>query len=95
MKQILLPAIMLTMMVFANAAEAEERTVTLELGNLYCPSCAYIVQSTLASVPGVADCKVSYQQKTASVTYDDTKTDVAVLTAATTDLGFPSRLVQR
>jgi mercuric ion binding protein len=95
MKQILLPAIALAMMVMANASEAEERTVMLKLDNFGCASCAFIIQNTLASIPGVTDCKVSYRQKTASVTYDDAKADVAALTAATADLGFPSRLVQR
>lgn len=95
MKRIFLPATALAMMVFANAARAEERKVTLELDNFSCASCAFIIKSTLADIPGVAECKVSYRQKTASVTYDDAKTDVAALTAATAELGFPSRLVQR
>ena len=95
MKRILPPAIALAMIIFATVARAEEQTVKLELDNFYCASCAFIIQSTLADIPGVADCKVSYRQKTASVTYDDAKTDVAALTAATADLGFPSRLRQR
>jgi mercuric ion binding protein len=33
---------------------------------------------------------VSYQDKTAVVTYDDTKTDLKALTAATTNAGYPS-----
>jgi len=33
---------------------------------------------------------VSYQDKTAVVTYDDTRADVRALTAATTNAGYPS-----
>ena len=42
-------------------------------------------------VPGVASAQVSYQEKTAVVTFDDETTTVAALTAATAAYGFPSR----
>jgi periplasmic mercuric ion binding protein len=41
-------------------------------------------------VPGVKAVTVSYKDKTAIVTYDDSKTDVKALTAATTNAGYPS-----
>jgi hypothetical protein len=41
-------------------------------------------------VPGVAKVKVSYKDKTATVTYDDNKADVQGFTAATTNAGYPS-----
>ncbi len=74
-------------------AQAAERTVILELGNLFCPSCPYIVHQTLADVPGVRFVEVSYETKTAVVTFEDTETDVAALTDATARIGFPSRLL--
>ena len=42
------------------------------------------------AVPGVAKVVVSYTRKTAIVTFDDTKTAVPALTAATTNAGYPS-----
>jgi periplasmic mercuric ion binding protein len=33
---------------------------------------------------------VSYKDKTAVVTYDDTEADIAALTRATTEAGYPS-----
>jgi len=41
-------------------------------------------------VPGVSKAVVSYKDKTAVVTYDDTRADVATLTRATTEAGYPS-----
>jgi mercuric ion binding protein len=41
-------------------------------------------------VLGVKAVTVSYKDKTAMVTYDDTRTDVEALTAATTNAGYPS-----
>ena len=74
-----------------SGALAGEQTVTLNVDNLFCASCPYIVKQTLARVAGVNQVEVSYKEKTAVVTFDDNQTDVAALTAATTDAGFPSR----
>jgi periplasmic mercuric ion binding protein len=41
-------------------------------------------------VAGVKGVTVSYKDKTAIVTYDDSKVDVKALTAATTNAGYPS-----
>ena len=95
MKHGLIVAIALATMAFAHAANAEEQSVMLKIDNFYCASCAYILQITLADITGVADCTVSYGHKTALVTYDDAKTDIATLTGATAELGFPSRVVQQ
>ena len=76
---------------FAAPAAAAQRTVTLALDDLWCPSCAYIVKRTLASLPGVEAVDVSYDDKRARVTYDDAATDTTALTEATARVGFPSR----
>ncbi len=78
----------------AGTAAAGERTVTLAVENLWCTSCTHIVKRTLAAVPGVSRVEASYRTKAAVVTFDDTKADAAALTAATTSLGFPSRVVK-
>jgi mercuric ion binding protein len=73
-----------------SAAFAGEKTVTLSVQNMYCAACPYTVKASLEAVPGVANVAVSYQDKTAIVTYDDGKTDVNGLIAATTNAGYPS-----
>ncbi len=72
------------------AALAAERTVTLAVKNMYCAACPHTVKASLEAVPGVATAVVSYEDKTAIVTYDDARTDVKALTAATTNAGYPS-----
>jgi len=69
---------------------AAERTVTLAVKNMYCAACPHTVKASLEAVPGVATAVVSYEDKTATVTYDDARTDVKALTAATTNAGYPS-----
>ena len=73
-------------------ASAAERTVTLAVENMYCDSCPYSVKQSLAKVPGVEKVVVSFEQKTATVTYDDQKTAPDALTSATTQAGYPSRV---
>ncbi len=72
---------------------ADEQTVTLAVDNLFCATCPYIVKQVLTRVPGVRDVEVSYQTKTAVVTFEDTETDVASLTGANGSVGFPSRVI--
>lgn len=89
-----LSAVAFTAMLLVGAgAFAGERTVTLAVDGMTCVSCPYIVRSALLDVPGVERADVSFAEKVAVVTFDDTETDVVTLTQATSDVGFPSRVV--
>jgi len=79
---------------YCVAASAAERTVMLAVDNMYCDACPYIVKQSLARLPGVMNVVVSFEKKTATVTYDDEKTTVGALTAATTQAGYPSEAVR-
>jgi mercuric ion binding protein len=76
----------------SSAAFAGEKTVTLAVQNMYCSACPITVKSSLEAVPGVAKAVVSYENKTAVVTFDDTKTAVPALITATTNAGYPSEI---
>lgn len=75
-------------------ALAGERTVQLAVDNMTCAACPFIVERTLTAVPGVIAADVSFQERAARVIFDDSKTSVGVLTAATAANGYPSRLVK-
>jgi mercuric ion binding protein len=77
-------------LIASSSAIAAERTVTLAVQNMYCVACPHTVRASLQTVPGVKNVIVSLQQKTAVVTYDDARTNVKALTAATTNAGYPS-----
>jgi periplasmic mercuric ion binding protein len=74
----------------SSAAFAADKTITLAVSNMDCADCPFIVKKSLEGVPGVAKVAVSYKDKTAIVTYDDSRADVNGLTAATTNAGYPS-----
>ncbi len=73
---------------------AAEQTVTLSVPGVGgCVSCPAIVKGSLQRVAGVTKVDVSFEQKTAVVTFDDAKATVEDLINATTNAGFPSQLV--
>jgi len=71
---------------------AAEKTITLNVDNMYCTSCAPIAKKSLERVSGVTQVAVSQKLNTATVTYDDTKANVEALIAATKNAGYPSQL---
>jgi mercuric ion binding protein len=82
------------MLMLATGAAAAERSVTLRVDNMTCESCPYIVDKSLERVDGVIEAKVSFEQRTAVVRYDDERTDVDALTRATAEAGYPSRITE-
>jgi len=76
------------------ASVAGERTVTLKVRDMTCALCPLTVRKALESVEGVTRARVSYRDETAVVTFDDGKADLAALTAATANAGYPSVPVQ-
>jgi mercuric ion binding protein len=93
MSRILAAAAWSVTLLASVTATAAERTVTLAVDGMSCPSCPYIVRTVLQEVPGVARAEVSYAEKTAVVMFDDARTTAAALTQATAGVGFPSRVI--
>jgi mercuric ion binding protein len=73
-----------------HAASAAERTVTFAVDNMYCASCPYIVKMSMATVPGVSNVIVSFEAKTATVTFDDASTNPDAIAAASANAGYPA-----
>ena len=94
MKNLIAAAVLVTVTLASGLALAAEQTVTLAVSGMYCPSCPYIVKKSITSVPGVSKVVVSQEQETAVVTFDDAKVDIAALTFATAEVGYPSKLAK-
>jgi mercuric ion binding protein len=78
----------------ATPATAAERTVTLHVDNMYCDLCPATVKKSLTRVPGVHKAVVSFEKKSAVITFDDSKAQVSSLIDATTKAGYPSQVVR-
>jgi periplasmic mercuric ion binding protein len=69
---------------------AAPKQVTLTVPTMDCDTCPITIRVSLMKVPGVSRAVVSYERRTAKVTFDDAKTSVAALTKATEAAGYPS-----
>ncbi|GGA10960.1 periplasmic mercury ion-binding protein [Neptunicoccus cionae] len=82
---------------FASAAFAEERTVEIGVSELTCPSCSFIVASSMRGVPSVEiDGFVDgpeYGQGVYSVTFDDAKTTAEGIIEAVMANGYPAKIL--
>jgi mercuric ion binding protein len=77
-------------LVASSGAFAAEKTITLAVQHMTCAACPGTVQASLHAVPGISNVVVSFADKTAVVTYDDSKAQVDALIKATTNAGYPS-----
>jgi mercuric ion binding protein len=78
------------LLIFASAAWAGPKTVTLHVPGMTCAACPITVKKELTKVSGVDKVAIDLEKREALVTFDDTKTTVEALTKATTDAGYPS-----
>lgn len=82
-------------LLYANDLDVStEKSVTLTVEKMTCVSCPYIVEKSLTQTEGVQSAEVIFDEKKAIVVFDESKTSVEQLIAATTDVGFPSELAE-
>ena len=94
MKRLITFATLASGLLASGIAYADEQTVQLAVSGMYCATCPLTVRKSLSAVPGVSKVAVSFEQKSATVTFDDKKTNVHALIKATTDAGYASNLAQ-
>lgn len=80
----------ITLLTVPVSVFAATRTVALDVPGMTCPVCPITVRKALRAVPGVEKVNVVLAKKETIVTYDDAKTNVAALTKAAADAGYPS-----
>jgi mercuric ion binding protein len=79
-----------TLMLVLAAMAAGQQTAVLDVQNMTCGLCPITVKKALERVPGVADAKVDFDRRTATVRFDADKVNTAALVKATIEAGFPS-----
>ncbi len=79
---------------FSAPSWAATKTVTLVVPGMTCSACPITVKKALSKVQGVTETDVNLDKKEAQVTFDDAKTNVAALTQATKNAGYPSSVKQ-
>lgn len=71
-------------------ASAAIRNVTLSVPGMTCAACPITVKKALTKVAGVSKVDVAFEQREATVTFDDARTNVQALTQATANAGYPA-----
>jgi len=94
MRKFLSALVLIGSVVAPHVALATERTVTFAVENMTCATCPYIVKTAMEAVAGVVQVTASLEAKTATVTFDDAKTTVDAIAAASADVGYPAQPVQ-
>ncbi|HIO28930.1 mercury resistance system periplasmic binding protein MerP [Marinobacter salarius] len=92
MRKSLITAVLFTL--FSLPALGVQKTVTLSIPGMTCSACPITVKAALKRVEWVSSVQVRYEERDATVTFDDEKTSVEALTQATTNAGYPSTLKQ-
>ena len=77
----------------AATATAQKKT-TFAIENMTCATCPITVRRAMESVPGVNSVEVDFAAKTARATYDPARATAAQIAAASTNAGYPARVVQ-
>ncbi len=83
-------ALVAFIVLFSTPVWAAVQTVTLAVPGMTCAACPSTVKVALDRVEGVSHVAVSYPDREAVVTFDDSLTSVEALIEATTNAGFPS-----
>ncbi len=87
----------LALFLSAVAASAVERTITIEVTGLTCPSCPYIASQAIESVESaqVIDGEYNEEEQLAVfiVTYDDELTTAEEVAAAPAEYGYEGRIL--
>lgn len=90
MKNVLLTMVLGSCLGVALPAFSAEQTVSMSVEKMTCALCPVTVRKAMERVDGVQLVEVDYDNKTATVTFDDTKTTAAEVAQASTDVGHPA-----
>lgn len=88
MKKIVVATALLAL---SSASLAASKAITLSVPGMDCATCPITVKKALGQVPGVSAIEVNFEKREAIVKFDDAKTNVAALTHATEQAGYPSK----
>lgn len=73
--------------------QAQVRTASFAIDNMTCATCPITVRTAMSRVAGVRSVAVDFQSKRATVTYDAARATLEAIAQASTNAGYPARLV--
>lgn len=77
----------------AQSAQAQLRTASFIVDNMTCATCPITVRTAMSRIDGVRSVAVDFASKRATVSYDPARATPEAIAAASTNAGYPARLV--
>ena len=87
-KSLYIPAVFLCIFLFNGDLLAGEKTAELKLSTIQCGMCVRTIEKALDKLGGVTNIDIDVENKKATVTFDDTKTDLPKIEDAITMAGY-------
>ena len=92
MKHLLTSFAFAAALIASSASPAGEQTVKLSVPGMSCASCPYMVKDAISMVDGIKSVEATMDDRSATVVFDDTVTDIAEIQEATESIGYPSTI---
>ncbi len=90
MKKLILSLVFAMLTTASSVAIAAEQTIKLSVPDMTCASCPYMVKQAISAVDGIKAVEATMEDRSATVTYDDTVTSIEAIQQATANIGYPS-----
>lgn len=90
-------ALLITILLASSqlVASESEKTVKFSVAEMTCATCPIAVKKAMQRVDGVINVEVSYEDKTAVVTFDPKLTSPDEIGQASTNVGFPATVNEK
>lgn len=93
MKRFYVFSSLLLFVLSSSVSFAADKTITLSVPGMNCPSCPYMVEQSLLTVEGVQAAEADLGTRTAQVTFDDAIVSVDDILGATAAIGYESSVL--
>jgi len=74
----------------SSQVQNSNQSVVLDVQNMTCAMCKFTIKKALTSVEGTKEVSVSYEDKTASVTFNPQQNNIKAMIKAVTNAGYPA-----
>lgn len=93
MKQLFAAMIIAATAMPSTMVLAAEQTVKLSVPGMTCASCPYIVKQAISAIKGVKSVEATLEDRSATVTFEDTVASIDAITQATKNAGYESSVI--
>ena len=93
MKKLYLSILFSVAVLSSTTVFAAEQIVKLSVPGMTCASCPFIIKKAVSAINGVKLVETALEDRSATVTFDDTVASIDAITKATKDVGYESSVI--